>query len=377
MLPAPDRWLHVEAPVARHHTRLGHGRWKTGGMPTVVTGASGFLGGVLVRRLLADGQRVRCVDVRRGPALDGLDVESVQADVRDRASLDAAFDGAHAVFHLAAVISLTGDPTGAVWDVNVNSVARAAEAALDAGVGRFVHCSSVHAYDLEATSLVTEGSPRATSPALPLYDRSKAAGEAVLRPVIDRGLDAVIVNPTGVIGPDDVDGSRMGGFFSALFRKRLPALVEGGFDWVDVRDVASSMVAAEQVGRTGENYLVPGQHLSLRELAVLAEEASGVRPPRVTVPLWFARLWSPLGNVAGRHSGNPLWYTSDSLHALRFSPKVSGDKAAAELGHRPRPIEETVSDIHRWAVASRVGRRRGAPSVPVRPVAPAGMGEWR
>jgi len=320
-------------------------------MVTVVTGASGFLGGALVRALLAEERQVRAVDLERGPGLAGLDVEWMPADVLDVSSLEASFEGATTVYHLAAVISVTGDPTGRVWAVNVDGVRNVAEMALSAGVRRLVHCSSVHAYDLEAGEHpVTETSPRATAAGLPVYDRSKAAGEAALMEVIDRGLDAVIVNPSGVIGPYDFAPSRIGSVFLALFRGRLPALIDGGFDWVDVRDVVSSMLAAETQGRRGENYLLPGHHLSLSELAAVTEEVSGVPKPTLTVPMRFARLWSPLADIVSRRISNPLWYTTESLHALRFDPAVSGAKAETELGHRPRPFDDTVKDIHHWFI---------------------------
>lgn len=318
-------------------------------MVVVVTGASCFLGGALVRALVSEGRDVRAVDLRHGLALAGLDIDRVEADVLDRSAVRTALKGAETVFHLSAVISVTGDPTGRVWAVNVGGVENVAEIALEAGVQRFVHCSSVHAYDLERRGVeVTETSPRATSPHLPVYDRSKAAGEAALHRAIHRGLNAVTVNPTGVIGPYDFGPSRMGSFFLALFRRRLPALVAGGFDWVDVRDVARSMLAAERSGRTGENYLLPGHNLSLTGLARVAEQVTGRRRPFVTVPMWFARTWSPLANIASRRSKNPLWYTSESMHALRFCPIVSGDKAKTELGHRPRPIAETIADTYGW-----------------------------
>lgn len=318
-------------------------------MVTVVTGASGFLGGVVVRNLLAHGRRVRAVDIRHGPSLEGLAVDFVTADVLEPESLLPALDGADAVYHLAAMISVTGDPTGRVRAVNVDGVRNIAETALDVGIRRLVHCSSVHAYDLETTEpLIDETSRRATNPGLPAYDRSKAAGEAALQEVIDRGLDAVVVNPTGIIGPYDFAPSRMGHVFLALARRRLPALVSGGFDWVDARDVASAMLAAEQGGSSGENYLLPGHHVSLPDLASIARDVTGVPEPSVTLPIGLARLATPLANMVSRHSGSPLWFTTESLHALRFSPPVSGDKAAEVLDHHPRPFSETVQDIYRW-----------------------------
>jgi dihydroflavonol-4-reductase len=330
-------WLGVDLVLCEHR-----------GMLTVVTGASGFLGGVLVRALLVEGRQVRCVDLHRGPGLDGLDIEWRTADVLDRASLDAAFDGAGTVYHLAAVISVSGDPTGRVWATNVDGAHNAADAALSAGVRRFVHTSSVHAFDLEAVEVATEKSPRPFAEDRPVYDRSKAAGEAVLRQVIERGLDAVIVNPTGVIGPGDAAQSRMNTVLVSMFQQRMPVLIDGGFDWVDVRDVASSMIAAKSRGRTGENYLLPGHNVSLRGLGAVVERATGIKKPAVTLPMWLARMGTPLAGLVNRRSDNPL-YTGEALHALRFNPTVSGAKAEAELGHDPRPIDETVTDMYRWA----------------------------
>ena len=318
-------------------------------MTTVVTGASGFLGGAVVRSLLDHGRKVRAVDLHHGPTLDGLDVEFVRGDVLDPASLLEAFQGAEAVYHLVALISIAGDPTGQVRRINVDGVRNVAEASLESSVRRMVHCSSVHAFDLETGGKpVTEQSARATAPQLPAYDRSKAAGEAVLRGVVDRGLDAVVVNPTGIIGPYDYVPSRMGEVFQALFAGKLPVLIDGGFDWVDSRDVAESIIAADERGQTDGNYLLPGHHRTVAELAAISEGVSGTPKPRLTVPMRLAKVWSPIGDRLSRRSGSALTFTSESLHALEHSPPISGEKAKLELGHQPRPIEETVADIYDW-----------------------------
>jgi dihydroflavonol-4-reductase len=316
---------------------------------TVVTGASGFLGGAVVRELLAQDRQVRAVDLHRGPTLDDLDIDFVRGDVLDPASLDVAFEDAHSVYHLVAMISITGDPHGQVHRINVEGARNTAEAALRAGVRRLVHCSSVHAYDLEIpTDALTENSPRATAPDLPAYDRSKAEGETVVREVIEGGLDAVVVNPTGIIGPYDYAPSRMGYVFRALFRGKLPALVKGGFDWVDSRDVTRGIISAEANGRTGENYLLPGHHVSLSDLSQIAEDVSGVSKHRRMIPMKLARLWGPVGTQLARRSNSPLWFTSESLHALNHSPAISGEKAVEELSYSSRSIEESVSDIYEW-----------------------------
>jgi dihydroflavonol-4-reductase len=314
----------------------------------VVTGASGHLGGNLVRALLDAGSSVRAVDVRRGPGLEGLDVEFMTGDVLDGESLRRAFAGADVVYHLAARISVAGDPDGTVWRVNVDGARHAAEAALACGVRRFVHCSSLHAYDVEAAGgPVDEGGPRSARPALPVYDRSKAAGEEEVRRVTGRGLDAVIVNPSGVVGPVDVEPSRLGRVLLAMFRGRMPAVVAGAFDWVDVRDVASALMAAAANGRTGENYLVSGHRATVGELAGMAASGAGRRAPAVTAPMSVARVAATVAvRVAGRRRAGGLLLTPEALLPLASDPVVVGAKAGRELGHRPRPLADTVRDLH-------------------------------
>jgi len=199
-------------------------------MRVVVTGASGHLGASLVRRLLEGGDRVRVLLHRHARALEGLDVEVAQGDVFDRGSLRAAFEGQEVVCHLAGVVSIQGDAGGLVPAVNVEGAGNAARAALEYGVRRMVHCSSVHAFDLWAgRGPLDETAPRVPSGSRhhSACDRSKAEGERRVRAHVGRGLDAVIVHPTGVIGPYDFEPSRIGQFFMRLYRGSLPALVEG------------------------------------------------------------------------------------------------------------------------------------------------------
>jgi len=327
----------------------------------VVTGASGHLGANVVRALLTASETVRAVDLRPGAALKGLDVEFAQADVLDASALRTAFAGAEFVLHLAARISIAGDPDGSVRRVNVDGVRRVAEAAMAAGVRRMVHCSSLHAYDVGAINgPVRETGLRATDPRLPAYDRSKAAGEDELRRVVDRGLDAVILNPSGMFGPVDPEPSRMGRVLLAMFRGRMPVTVRGAFDWVDVRDVATALLAAAERGRTGENYLIGGHRATVTDLGRLAAEVSGRRPPRLEVPLRPVKMAAEAAvRLAGARRAGRLLLTPESLHALETDPVVDCSKAVAELGYRPRPLAETVADLHASFLAD--GRISAAP----------------
>jgi len=314
----------------------------------VVTGASGHLGANVVRALVAAGEPVRAVDLRPIPALAGSAAEFVRGDVLEPQTLKEAFAGAEFVLHLAARISIAGDPDGSVRLVNVDGVRNVAEAALAAGVRRVVHCSSLHAYDVGATDgPVREDGLRATDARLPAYDRSKAAGEDELRRVIDRGLDAVILNPSGMFGPVDPEPSRMGRVLLSMFQGHMPVSVSGAFDWVDVRDVAAALISAAEQGRSGENYLIGGHRASVTELGRLAAEVSGHRPPRLVAPLGLVRFSAEAAvRVAGPRRAGRLLLTPESLHALATDPVVDYSKAVAELRYRPRPLRETVADLH-------------------------------
>lgn len=316
-----------------------------------VTGAGGHVGVNLVPALLAAGHVVRAIDrVQARDEHAGL--ECIAADVRDRDALARAFSGVDVVYHLAARISVSGDPDGSLWSTNVEGVRSAAHAALMAGVRRFVHCSSVHAYDLErAGAWLDESGPRSEAPRLPVYDRSKWAGELALREVVTAGLRAVVVNPTGVIGPGDRGLSYMGRVLLDLYAGRLPAVVAGGFDWVDVRDLCAALMVAAERGRVGENYLTPGHHATVRELAVLAERNGGRRAPSLRLPMWVSRALVPLTRRVDVGL-DVSFFTSEALHALANHPRVDGSKAWRELGHRPRPLTETVRDTYGWYAAA-------------------------
>jgi dihydroflavonol-4-reductase len=318
-------------------------------MRVAVTGAGGHLGGVLVRDLIHQGHDVRAIDLHLSETLEGLDVEFVEADVLDEPAMETALDGVDAVCHLAAIISVTGDPTGIVTAVNSQGPAVVADAALAKGVSRMVHCSSVHAFDLtRATDPLTENSVRSIDPALPSYDRSKWMGEQAVQERIERGLNAVIVNPTGIIGPYDFGPSRMGQVLLAIRDGRLPGTIDGGFDWVDVRDVSAGIISAMTNGAAGENYLLSGQRWSIPDLALIAAGISGVEPPRFVLPTWAARAWGPFGTALAQRNNSALSMTSESIHALLNSPEVSSASAETALGYTARPTEESIADTYAW-----------------------------
>jgi dihydroflavonol-4-reductase len=315
----------------------------------VVTGANGHVGANLVRELRARGRRVRALcrdDTRALAGVAGLELQ--RAELEDPPSLARALAGASAVFHLAARISIVGEEGGLVERTNVRGTRHVVEACLAAGVRRLVHFSSIHAFEQRPVDdPLDEGRAPAAADA-PVYDRTKAAGEREVLRGVARGLDAVIVNPTAILGPHDYKPSRMGAVLLGLCRGEFLALVEGGFDWVDVRDVCAAAIAAEERGRAGERYLLSGRWRSVRELAELVAAAAGTRAPRWSAPIWLAHLGVPFAGLWSRLRGSQPLYTHESLHALRSNRCVSHERASRELGYAPRPLGETIADTLAW-----------------------------
>lgn len=316
----------------------------------VVTGATGYIGGVLVRALADRGDRVRAVFHERSGIFEKPGVEWVRGDVLDRDSMVAAFRDADVVFHLASIVSIDPRMADAMRAVNVAGSRNAVDAALECGVRRLIHFSSFRAFNqfpldevLDETRGRVGGLPR------PAYDRSKALGEDEIRHGLERGLDAVIVNPTGVLGPYDRGPTGVGQFFVDLQRRQVPMLIAGGFDCVDVRDVVQATLAAETRGRRGENYILGGRWHSVPELACLAEVVTGIRAPRFVCPVALARFWAPFQMAWDRVQERPPLYTPDALHHIsRSNRRVSSARARSELGFDPRPVGDSVRDAVRW-----------------------------
>lgn len=318
-------------------------------MITVVTGASGHVGNNLIRALLAEGRQVRVVVHRNTSPFDGFNIEKVRGDICDISSLMAAFAGADVVYHLAARVSIEMSGWKTLHAVNTTGARNVADACLKNGVRRLIHFSSIDAVEQKPVDIpVDEKSPPAHGQKHPPYDRSKAAGEAEVLAAVERGLDAVIVNPTAIIGPYDFQPSHQGQMLLSMARGKLPALVKGGFDWVDVRDVVYGAMQAEKFAQRGSKYILGGHWASLDEIARLVEKTTGMSPPGFTCPLWLAGAGAPLVTAIEHIRGRRPLYTRASIIAIDSNRHISHEKAEKELDYRPRPLEQTISDTLDW-----------------------------
>jgi dihydroflavonol-4-reductase len=314
-----------------------------------VTGASGLLGGNLIRELLPRGQRVRALIHQDRRAVSGLDVEVVSADLNDPASLEGAFAGVDVVYHLASLISLSMDSWEEVHRVNVVGTRNVVDACLRCGVKRLVHVSSTHSRQVEPfDQVLDEDRPLVTDPALPPYDRSKALAEIEIQKGIERGLDAVIIIPSGILGPYDFRPSFVGESLQLMQRGGLPALTTGGYNWVDARDVANGAICAAETAAAGSRYILSGHWHSIHDVAVMAAKISGTRAPRLVIPLRLAELALPLMEKLATIRGSQPLYTRAMLSALRSNQNISHARAARDLGYAPRPFLETLTDTLNW-----------------------------
>jgi dihydroflavonol-4-reductase len=322
----------------------------------LVTGATGHIGNVLVRELLKQGEKVRAL-IWRGEdttPLKGLDVEQVVGDVLDMASIESAMRGVETVYHLAGIISIMPGKNPFVWKVNVEGTRNVLEAALKAGVRRLVYTSSIHAIarapkgtTMDETLGYDQNNPYGE------YDRSKAAASLEVQKAVAKGLDAVIVCPTGVIGPFDFRGSEMGEVIRNASEAHTMLYVEGAYDFVDVRDVADGLIAAKERGRKGESYILSGQKLSVRYMLETVREVTGTAFARIKIPFslaeWAAR-YTPW--YYERTKSKPR-FTPYSLEVLQSNSNISCKKALKELGYKPRPVYESIADTVRWFLENR------------------------
>ena len=318
-------------------------------MKIAVTGASGHIGVNLCRELIEKEHSVRALVHKNDHGIRELPVERIQGDLRDSSSLSRLVSGVDIVFHLAAVISIQVKGKEELYEKNVGGTENILRACQKKGVRRFIHFSSIHALIQEPFDLaLDENRPLALNDRVE-YSRSKALAEKAVQEAVEEGLDAVILNPTAGIGPFDYGPSLLGRALILIHQGKIPALIHGGYDWVDVRDVAKASVVSIEKGKTGERYILSGHWRTLCELAEQVYQISGERFKRLTCSAGLARIGLPFLKLYCRLKGTQPLYTKDSLKILQTAHKrISSEKAKESLGFIPRPIEETLRDTYDW-----------------------------
>jgi dihydroflavonol-4-reductase len=317
----------------------------------LVTGATGHIGNVLVRKLLDAGQSVRAF-VLPGEntfPLRDLPAEQVTGDVLDPLSIRRAMRGVTKVFHLAGIISILPGRNNLLRRVNVEGTKNILDEARRSGVERLIYTSSIHAIQRAPRGVwIDERLPFDPQNPVGEYDRSKAEASLAVQQAAQEGLNSVIVCPTGVIGPNDYRRSEIGQLILDCVEEKTQFYVDGAYDFVDVRDVADGMILAAEKGRSGETYILSGQRLSVRNIIDILWEMTGKQFSRIHIPFSLARAASAFTPIYYQLSGAKPRFTAYSLATLRSNSDISHEKASRELGYRPRNLIATLADTVDW-----------------------------
>jgi len=322
----------------------------------LVTGAAGHVGSALVRELLAEGEKVRALVLpdEELSGLEGLDVEIVFGNVLDRDALRSAMRGIDVVYHLAGIVSILPGRNDLMRTVNVVGTAAVARVARESLVRRMVYVSSIHALARPPRGTPIDESvrfdPHNTAGE---YDQTKAEASLAVLAEVERGLDAVLLCPTGIIGPFDFRStSALANQVRAWMKPGWHVTVNGQFDFVDVRDVGRAMILASRSGKRGETYIVSGERISVGRLFALVRrsaQASGrSNGGAILVPFGLAMLAAELATIHAKLWKCSVQFTRYSLETLVSNSVIDGTKAHRDLGYQPRPMAETVRDTVGW-----------------------------
>ncbi len=323
-------------------------------MTVLVTGATGHLGNVLVRELIARGEKVKVLvppsdDIT---SIEGLDVERIQGDVLDLGSLRRGLEGVQTVYHLAGILFTSPRRSHLLYRVNLDGTRNVAAACMECGVGRMVYTSSIQALvQPPKGKMVDELGGFDPAKVTGHYAKSKAMASLEVLSAAAKGLDALIVCPTGAIGPYDFRPSKMGNWFLQVATNKLDGriyTVGGTYDFVDVRDLAAAQIEAAQKGRSGEVYILSGEALDQKEQVRLLQQASGVNGRCYGMMPWQLWMVAYIAHLYNWIRNTTPGVTLDEARIVTSNCLISHEKATRELAYNPRPMKETILDTINW-----------------------------
>ena len=313
----------------------------------LITGGSGHVGANLVRELSSRGYEVRCIDFDNDHrAFEGFNVELVKGNITDISTLDNAFKDVEVVFHTAAVISLDRKDKDLIRSVNVGGTENVCEMSLRHGVKKLIHFSSVDAFVREPLEdPLYENRSLVTDPNAVPYDLSKADAQRIVLEYCDKGLNASIIHPSGIFGPNDFKPSLFGQEFINIANGKRPYSINVGYDYVDVRDLCKTSVDCIDKGEIKQNYIVGGNYMDFVYMSEVMSEVLNKKLIRSTLPFGFIYMSLPGSYISSLIKKTPRAITMDSIHTIKVQNKnIPSSLSREKLNHNPRPVEETIQD---------------------------------
>jgi dihydroflavonol-4-reductase len=319
----------------------------------LVTGAAGHLGRVLTERLIEQGQKVRAF-VLPGERMLPPNAEIFYGDVRDKNSLMPCFEACSnhdlVVVHCAGIVSISSKFSQILHDVNVTGSKNIADLCVEYGVSKLIYVSSVHAIPEKPHGMViTEINDFDPDLLVGQYAKTKAEATAyVLELAAKRNLNVSVVHPSGIIGPFDYGCAHMTAMIIDYCKGRLTSGIIGGYDFVDVRDVAKGIILAGNHGKKGACYILSNHYYTVAELLRMLSKITGRRRMRSFLPIWFVKMTAPLAEIYYKIRRKPPLFTPYSIETLQANANFSHEKASSELGYQTRDMKQTLLDTVNW-----------------------------
>lgn len=314
-----------------------------------ITGASGHVGANLIRRLSMEDHDLRVLQHHHDEAYDAIKMEIVKGALSNLNSLDKFCEGLDVVIHLAAKISIGNNSYNSIYEVNVNGTKNLVMASKKAGVKRFIHFSSVDALEHEPLNQELDEKRPLRIKSKVAYESTKAIGEEWVLSQKEDNFDVIVLNPSAIIGPNDFKPSLSGDFLMQVYNRKLPGIIPGGYNWVDVRDVCEATKNAIYQGQSGESYILSGHYKSVVDFVNLVGHVTDRKTKVPVFPIWMAKIGLPFVFILSKISGKDPIFTRQSLDIVQKGNKnISSRKAEKELGYSSRPLAETIKDTLNW-----------------------------
>lgn len=326
----------------------------------LVTGAAGHLGNTVVKKLIENGKKVRALVLLNDKFADQLDkkVDVYVGNVCDKKTLESFFTVEKGtdiiVIHCAGIVSIGSAFKQIVYDVNVNGTKNVVDMCRSHNVKKLIYVSSVHSIPvLEKDKVIKEIIKFDSKKVEGLYAKTKSEATSIVLNATKKGLNASVVQPSGIVGPYDYGSGHMTQLFIDYYKGRIPAGIFGGYDFVDVRDVAAGIISCISKGKSGECYILSNRYYSVSEILNIFHNISGKKKIKIFFPMWVAKIFAPISELYCKIVHKTPLYTAYSLYTLTSNSDFSHEKADKELNYITRPFENTVADTFEWLKAQK------------------------